>query len=465
MSSTLKKFIKSVTIYSVGIILPKAVAIALLPLYTKIVDPESYGYFDLTVVVITLVTSVVYFDIWIATLRYMHKGSLDIYAVAKSGIYIFALSSIVLIAASFFIGTLFNIKHFVPILIYGIAVCAASLIAFISRGSNDTRGFMYSGAINTVISAVVTVFMLTEMHSGIVALYCGTIAGSIAQIAFLLLRKKLLLNIVRSIHSPITTKSILIYSLPLVLNTAGYWMIASYGRMIVGTHSLQANGLYAIAFKFSILVTLITSVFNYVWQDTLFEKGNKSKKDRDSFLSKGGSLYLKLLLCGTVVIVPLLYIISPFLIDEQYLRAVDYIPLLIVVAAISAYIAYLGSVFHTLLMTGILFYSTVVAAIVSLVTIPPAVAYFGPNGASVMAIISMLMCVFIREFTLRRRSEYAPTTIQGLVFALLWILLTFTAFYQHSTIYSVILVIINSLISLYVFKEFLKPLINRGQNT
>ena len=55
----------------------------------------------------------------------------------------------------------------------------------------------------------------------------------------------------------------LIFSLPLCMNSVAYWFLTSYNRVAISNVlSVSENGLYSIAGRFSSFITLFTTCFN-----------------------------------------------------------------------------------------------------------------------------------------------------------------------------------------------------------
>ena len=58
-----RRFIKNSIIFLIGSTLSKVVTFFLLPLYTKYIPPDAFGYYDLSITYSTVVTSLLFFDI------------------------------------------------------------------------------------------------------------------------------------------------------------------------------------------------------------------------------------------------------------------------------------------------------------------------------------------------------------------------------------------------------------------
>lgn len=458
MSSSLNKFLKSLVVYGIGTILPKLIGIILLPIYTHVIRPDSFGYYDMSTVAIALITSIVYFNIWTSTLRFMYRKELDKYQVVRASIGIFGGSSLFILAGAYIVSLFVSVEHLIPIVIYGIVISIAQLAGFISRGNGDTKGFVYGGALNSLITGLAGVTLLLIFDLGILALYIGAITGGLSQLIFTFSRKQLFRKVLSARAGLPLSKQLLIYSLPLAISTAGMWFIQSYGRFIVGQESLELNGLYSVAFRLAAIVSLVTTIFNFVWQDTLFDKEHASEEERDEFYSKGGNIYIKLLACGTAVVLPALYLVAPLLVSEEYRAGIIYIPLLVLAGTVGSYGAYLGSVFYALLKTNVIFYSTLIPGIIAIFLVPLLVGIWGPNGASIAALVCIILSVGMRQIMLRSSTAFKPSSLVQLPL-LLWLMIVFMLFYTGSTMINIMSLAISIGLSLFIFRDKVRFLV------
>ncbi|MGR5981039.1 hypothetical protein ACT7DJ_36480 [Bacillus cereus] len=86
----LKQFIKTSGVFFIGNTLTKLIGIFLLPLYTSKINPESFGYYDLTISLINLVIPILFFQVWDGIFRFTfdYEKVADKYAVISNGIMI-----------------------------------------------------------------------------------------------------------------------------------------------------------------------------------------------------------------------------------------------------------------------------------------------------------------------------------------------------------------------------------------
>ena len=110
--STSFRFLKNTVIFFLGSILSKVITFFMLPLYTSYINPIDYGYYDLSIAYVTIVTSALFFDIWVTTMRYMYEKK-EIkwkWKASQSGIFIY-LTSLTLVLLGLIVNKIFEIKY------------------------------------------------------------------------------------------------------------------------------------------------------------------------------------------------------------------------------------------------------------------------------------------------------------------------------------------------------------------
>ena len=194
--SSLGRFIKSSLIFFVGTVLSKLISVVMLPLYTSNIPTDDMGYYDLTLTYITIVTSLLFIDIWVAILRYMYdsdeKTGDKKASIIKSGVAIFGISSLLYLGVAGILAIFFEIRGLLWITLYGLTHNLSTLFAYCSRGYGKNVDFSLSGIINTVVNILTTIICFNVFEMGFEALYIAGILGYIAQVMFLSLRTETL---------------------------------------------------------------------------------------------------------------------------------------------------------------------------------------------------------------------------------------------------------------------------------
>ena len=405
--SSLIRFIKSSGIFFIGSILSKAISILMLPLYTNRIPTDDMGYYDLSLTYITIATSFLFFDIWVAILRYMYDGKekAEQATSIKSGFFIFAISSTVYLLLGFIFAWIFNPDAILLILLYGLFQNISNFLCFCVRGFQKNKEFAISGIISTIVNVLVNLMLILVFEVGYESLYIAAIIGFTAQSVYLLISGGIFASLKLGSYDLAITKSMFKYSLPLCLNSIAYWVITSFNRIVLnGIYGTEVTGIYAIGNKFSFVIGLITTCFTYAWQDLSFSKANEQGVGK--FYSQASTLYSKVLFLCTALALPAIKIVFPVLVGNAYSSAEKTIPLFLIVAAISAVSTFIGNIFYAIKETRMIFISMVISAIVNVILCYPLITQFKINGANLSVLISFVVNILVRCVVLKKRISF-----------------------------------------------------------
>jgi O-antigen/teichoic acid export membrane protein len=401
----LKRFIKNSGIYFVGNILSKVILFFMLPIYTAYIPPDQYGTYDMVGAYVTLISGVLFFDIWSAVLRYMflqNEEGKSKYNAVYSGALIFISSGVLFSIVAYLVGKVAGFQYLPLVIAYGFLTCLLSYYSFVVRGFGKNIIFAVSGIIATITQVVSNLVLIIIARKDFSALYISNIISLIVQIVIL----ECSVGLIRNFSVKFITKELCIkllkFALPLSVNSLAYWILTGYNRIAL-TNDLgtYANGLYTVAGKFSIIITMVANCVQMAWQELTSAKTGTAN-ELGMFFSKAVQLYIKMLVCGCLFLIPAIWIVYPILIDAQYSAARTLVSLYVVGTALSILSSFLGSIFGTLLNTRVLFWSSAIGAIVNLLMIHWLMDCFGVNGASLALIISFFLTSLVRVIIVKR---------------------------------------------------------------
>jgi O-antigen/teichoic acid export membrane protein len=454
------RFIKSSSIFFIGNMLSKVIVLFLLPLYTAYIKAEDYGYYDLSVTYITVITSILFFDVWSTIMRYMYDShnSEYKYKVVLSGSGIFAASSFMYIVVGIIVSCLTDVQYLFLIFLYGITNNLMLMVTFVTRGFEKNTDFAISGIINTIMMATANIIMLVMFKMDFSSLYIAAILGFLCQISYLEWRIPMIRNIHFQLFDKQLTIDMLRYTLPLCLNSVAYWLLTSYNRIVISqVLSVSDNGIFAVGNKFSAMIALGTTCFTYAWQDISF-----ARKIDDSangvFYSKACELYLRFLCLGAVLAIPVIKIIFPLMIDETYWIAAALVPISLITAVVSAYSTFVGNIFYAIKNTRAIFISMIVSCTVNLLLCHLLIRAFGLNGANLSILISFMVNIFIRDRILSRQIQFKTNIMQVFLLSL-WLGITSVIYFQYGNIINILWFTACLIITLFVFKDYLTQIL------
>ena len=439
----LLKFIKSSGIYFFGNVLMKSITFVMIPIYTKYINSSDFGTYDLNIAYITFLCSVIFLDIWSAIMRFMfdYKKDNQKYKSILSGIVIFFLSTIIYSIVIIVVSNIFDIKYIFWIYVYGLFMNFQNLFGYIARGFGKNILYVVSGLIGSLVTVISCIILLVYLKMDYSALFISSCLGFLVNVLIIIFKLRFFKNISKQAFDKEIFKKMLFFSLPLCVNSVIFWFLTSYNRVIVvdklGT---SQNGIFAIAMKFSVIISLVTYCFQMSWQELAFSKTTQDKEVLGTFYTKTINLYLKMLCIGTILIIPITYIIFPIMVNKAYADSIDLIPLCIISTVAAAFSAFLGSIFGSIKKTKIIFTTTIFGCILNILCINFLITKIGLQAASLAMFLGFLLNIILRIKSLKKfmviRIEYKSVIL--FTFIISYIALVFLSHITYLNIFNIV---------------------------
>lgn len=447
-----KSFIKNSLLFMLGSGLSKALGIIMLPLYTSQIPTEDYGAYDISLTLITIVSSIAYFELWSAVLRFMYDRSdrNSKATVVRSGLYLLLCATVVFVILGVVLCSSLSLGHPVWLMSYGVAISTSTFFCFVARGYGKNTEFTLSGILSSVVIAVTNIGLILLLHFDYSALYISYVIGSIVQCVYLGWTIGIGEIVKSSEKDNELTKSLLRFAAPLCLNTASYWLLSSASRLVFNYMSGNAaSGVFSVGNKFGQVIVLATTCFTYAWQDLSF---SESSKGADSlFYTRACRTYLTFLSAAFALLLPMLRCAFPLFVRGSYGDAIDIVPLALVVALISGYSGFVGNVFYAIKKTKTITVSTVIAGLVAVGFSPLFINILGANGVNVAVLLGFIVNLAVRAFVLNREIGF-KLCYKIVIPCSLWIALSCVAFW-YGLLWSTISLICSIFIACYLFKD------------
>lgn len=454
--SNAKRFLKSSLVYFAGNILTKLVAFFLLPIYTSLLPSEDMGYYDYSISLLNMLIPVICMEIWSGIMRFMFdsKEKEKKYKAVFNGLVIFAFSLFLYTLVFVVLGLVKDVRLIAWIFLYGFFVMLQNIFGAIARGVGLSQIYALSGIVASFVTALTTIVLMLVFNMLLEALYIGAILGFIAQIFIIEKKVKVLPNIKISMFDKVMIKRMLKFSLPLSLNSAFFWFLSSYNRVAITANlGLSATGMYAVAGKFTAVMTLVSTSFSLAWQELAYSKGND--QDRGELYNAASNYYLKFLFAGLLLMTPLISVVFPFLIHENYGDAYELVPLYLLATAASIFSSFLGNIFGAEKKTGVIMYSTVIAAIVNVLTLHLLIGKIGTQAANISLFLGFLTNIIIRIAMLKNVAKIRPDKWTMIGFSVLFFLGLYL-YFSKDTLWNILFAIVASILSLLIFRELIQ---------
>ena len=458
--SALKRFISNSLVFFIGTILSKMVSFLLMPLYTTKVQTDQLGIFDTSVTLGTMLFSICYFEIWSAILRFLYsKENLNNKnGVIRTGWKLFAISTSIFTVVCVIMCIIMRYDYIYLVVGYGIANALSNQMTFITRGLGLNKAFSMSGIVNTTVHLVLNIVLLAGFSANYAALYISYIIGVIAQVMFLkicIAKNNPFVGEKRK-SDKFLFKEMCRYSLPLCFNTVSYWLLTSFNRVVYNLiYGNSASGIFSIGSRFGSIIALATTCFTYAWQDLAFSKAEGEGEETSKLYTNACDKYQQFLSVATVLLLPFINIIFPILVKGEYRDALMLVPSFVVVAVLSGYNSFVGNVLYAIKEIKAITLSSVIAAIVNISLCYPLIMFLGGNGTNISTIFAMAVMIGVKAICLYKKVRF-DIRIKNIAFSALWIGVTTVLYYVDSIYVQFIVLVLNMIVSVFVFRKDIK---------
>ena len=398
------KFVKDIGIYAIGNIGSKIITFLMVPMYTHYIEKADFGYYDLCFTWCLLLMPFVTLQLRDGAFRFLldcdsHTRRQRIVTfVSRTMISTTVLSCIITAA----LALLTNIQYLGYALGMLLAMSFQEVYSQVFRGLRNNRAFVTVGILSSLGICLFSIFFVVHLGWGIKGIFLANILARVLALVIVEARVRLITRYIRwSISSREVAYDILRYTLPLLPGSLCWWLTGSSDRLFI-THflGLDANGVYAVATRFTGIIYTLAVIYYQAWQETAILQYNSP--DRDRFFSRMFSSYITLLGLILVGYVFMLKVNYGWLVAEQYQESLNYIYPLGLSAVIFAAAAFFDMGYQCAKDTKRTLPAIVLSAVINVVLNFLLIKPLGVYGAIVTQLVTYLVLFIYRWHDMRR---------------------------------------------------------------
>lgn len=448
--------IKNTALFSLAKLSTSVIGLLLMPIYTNFMSTEEFGYSELVVSLATVIVPFITLGMADASMRFSMDKEYDkksilstIFCVLFFGTMVFAISFPILVSLK--IAETGFLIYILPLaVLYG----TNQILTYQSRGIGRTKEFAISTVISSLVHLLSSILFLVAFDWGKEGYLTSIMFSYLISIIYLFLK----CNIVGQLNIKAIKKSIfielLLYSMPLLLNTLSWSVINYSGRYIINYFcSTSEVGLYSAALKIPFIISLAYSVFTQSWQITATEE-YKSKDAQNYFsLAYKAIIALLFVLCVFVMLFykPLLSVYY----GKEFYDSTKYVPVLLIGTIFNCLGGFIGSIYMSAKKTTAILWSTIFSAAVNFIAGIVLVPILGPQGAAIATALSFIALWLYRVFDSKKimtiKHSYFKIFLSSLV------LLTYSYIIYNDDIYQYFFGVIAAALMVFIhYKELLK---------
>lgn len=401
-----KEYIKNTIILMVGKISTQLISLILLPLYTHYLLSTDYGMIDLIQTYISLFVPVLILRFDSSVFRFLidernRKNNDGKKIVITNTFFVLlimvAIFSIVAIPILLFLDIQYKVLMFINIIV----LMFSTLLLQVARGIGKNIDYAIACILTSVTTIIINLVLILGFKSNA---SCILIASSVSNLIcsiYLAFRIKLFIYLDFKKLSKEKIKDMLKYSLPMIPNGLSWWVVNISDRTIISIAlGVGANGIYSVSCKFSNLINNLFSVFNMSWQENASLYINDD--DKNEYFSTMINQILMLFTCITLMILMAIPIAFDILIGDEYASSYNYIPILLLANIFNVLISLIGGIYIAKKMTKQTANTTIVSAIINLITNLAMIKFIGLYAACVSTLIAYVSMAIYRYIDIKR---------------------------------------------------------------
>lgn len=413
------KFFRKMGIYLFGSISSAIVSFLFLPLYTSRFSVSDFGYYDISFTTISLLVSFVIMEIWTGLLRFIYDFEEKEHDKLISNVLIITIALLVPYSITYFlIADYFDFDFTLLFIILGVSLLFQNLYQYYLRAIGKTKFFVYSGVAITSIQVALNLILILIYEMGVESLIISQIISRILVLSYIELKIRFLRKLNFLYYDFILIKKIFKFSFPFAINAIAFWGMTNINRYFAISYlGEDANGYIAVATKFSMILSLLSSIYILAWQESAFTLGNKT--NRSEFYSKMLNYMIFIGGVVTFLLMPFTLIVFPFMVDENYSFALTLIPIYYIASFSSLINGFFGQLFGAEKKTSILAYSTFIGAIVNVSSLFILLPQFGFVSIPIALFFGTISNVCIRFILIQKIAVVRTDFIQFFEVAIL----------------------------------------------
>ena len=407
-----KRLLQNSSIFLIANFGSKLISFLLVRFYTEVLTPAEYGIIDIITTTVNLAVPIVSLCITEAVLRFSIDDIDNRKTIFSMGILTALVGNIAFTAAA---PVLMGIKNFhdyvLLILLLTATNCLYLISAHFSRGIGQSKVFAFSGLLYTILQIGCNLLFLLVFKWGIQGYLLSTVVSSVLSTAYIIVFGKIY-RYVSFEFKPVYLKQMLLYSIPLIPNSAFWWIMQSSDRYVISSMMTEAdNGLYAVANKIPTIITTVSAIFFQAWQLSSVEESDS--KDKKSFFSNVFNALSMVLICSTSFLMLILQPLYKLLVESSYYSGWQSTPYLLIAMVFSCFASFLGTNYVAMKKTKGAFVTTVIGAIINIVLNILLTPIWGIKGTALATAIAFLVTWLARMIDTKKfvRIKYSSLTL------------------------------------------------------
>ena len=449
--------VKNTLIIGLGYIIPALANLLTLPIYTAALTNEEYGFYDLVMVLTSLLTPIMTLKLDAALFRYViseRENKNQIRRLVSTIFIVLGISNLVFFGIFIFFIKQIGLSQRVYMALY---VCLSTIyntIIFLARGLGKNKLYTNIICVQTLSILITTILCVKILKLQLVGVLLSLNISTLIAIIYGGIQLKVWAMYSIQCFSLNTLKELLTYSMPMVPNSISMWIVNMSDRVLIaGILGIGANGIYAIANKFPLYLSQVMGVVNTSWQENAAMYVDDA--DADSYFSGITITTLNILLGLSAILLALIPILFKLLVHQEYDDAYNQVPILILSLIFSCMTNHMASIYLALKKTKIICITSLTGAFLNIVINILLIGRIGLYAASVSTFFSFMVVFFVRVRMLKSSISLKIPWIR--LSAGMGVMVGLSVlYYQNTTISKILCIVFAFIFAVTINKNLLK---------
>lgn len=415
MKNRNSELMKNTMILAIGQIVPKLVAIFVLPLLTTYLTKKDYGLYELTLSVASFCIPLLSIQIQQGVFRFLLDLEYEKNKVITSSLLfvvaIFTFSAIPLVffwylyTKDITLSVLFFLSYFAEVIL--------TWVGQVSRGLG--RNFYYSMAyIIYIFVYILILIVLLVITNTLTAkdVAIAMVGAYICAAIFLFVKSGVREYIGIKWFNGKTLISLLSYSAPMVISSVALWIVNLSDRFFVSAYlGIEETAMYSVANRIPNLFNSIYNIFNLAWTENTSKLTQKEKKE--GYYTAFFKNFYQVMVGMMLVLITLSPLLFKILINNKYSEAYALMSWLYVGVFFSSMVAFFGSIYVGEKKTKKVGISSAIGAFVNVAVNFVLMKKFGVIIAAISTIVSYMLISIYRAMDVKKyvSIKYNPIII------------------------------------------------------
>lgn len=398
------ELLKNTGLIGIGKFSSQLVSFLMLPLYTSVLSTEEYGTVDLILSYIQLLLPVVNMQLDQALFRFLvnERENQDECTIVISTMGFFSIIQLIVYSCIFFVCQFFISSPYKWFFLINIIFSVfSSFVASSARGLGNNGIFSLLSFVGVLTTVLLNILLLTVFPLGVngmlIASGVSALLSSVLGMILLKLHRYISFNAVDKSR----VKEYYSYAIPLIPNQLAWWAMKASDKTVINIFvSVAANGLIAVASKFSSAYIMVYNLFNLAWAESVVM--HIDDEDGVDYIEEAINSTFSLFasLCfGIIACMPVAF---RLLVNVSYNDAYNLVPIYMLAVLFNAVVGLYSAIYVARKDTRAVAMTSGIAAIINIVIDLALVKFIGVYAAPVSSVVGFLVVMVYRYFQSRK---------------------------------------------------------------